>query len=104
VVVIVVVRRGDVGVGAGGGGTPGVRGCVVDIKDTPEVGADCGEESIEVTSGVLVTRVLNRVGGATLPNHPVVPFTTEKKYVPRAGFDGEELMRETVMTGPGIVT
>jgi hypothetical protein len=40
------------------------------IKDT--------EEMIGVISAVLVISVLNRLGGATLSSHPVVPLTTEK--------------------------
>ena len=36
------------------------------------------EETIGVTSAVLVGNVLNRLGGAILSNHSVVLFTTEK--------------------------
>ena len=36
------------------------------------------EETIGVTSTVLVGSVLNRLGGAILSNHSVVLFTTEK--------------------------
>lgn len=36
------------------------------------------EETIGVTSTVLVGKVLNRLGGAILSSHSVVLFTTEK--------------------------
>lgn len=36
------------------------------------------DEGIGVVSDTLVRRVLNRLGGATLFSHSVVPFTTEK--------------------------
>lgn len=44
----------------------------------PVVGVFGIDEMIGVTSGVLVTRVLNRLGGAMLFIHSVVPLTTEK--------------------------
>ena len=54
-----------------------------DVEDTtaaPEEGilVSPTEETIGVTSVVLVGSVLNRVGGAILSNHSVVLFTTEK--------------------------
>lgn len=39
---------------------------------------DDSEEMTGVITGVRVTSVLKRLGGATLFSHPVVPLTTEK--------------------------
>ena len=61
------------------------RADVVDpnVEDTtaaPEEGMRVSptEETIGVTSTVLVGKVLNRLGGAMLSSHSVVLFTTEK--------------------------
>jgi hypothetical protein len=51
------------------------RGPVEGLLDSELAGSD---EIAGVISGVLVGRVLNRLGGATLFIHSVVPFTTEK--------------------------
>jgi hypothetical protein len=87
-----------------GSGRTGTVGLAEVTEGAPVVGCVGATETVGVISGVLVTRVLNRLGGATLFIHSVVPLTTEKKYVPRAGSDGEALMSETVMIGPGTVT
>jgi hypothetical protein len=50
-------------------------GPVEGLLDSELAGSD---EIAGVISGVLVGRVLNRLGGATLFIHSVVPFTTEK--------------------------
>jgi len=53
---------------------------VEDTAAAPEEGivVTPTEETIGVTSTVLVGKVLNRVGGAILSSHSVVLFTTEK--------------------------
>ena len=53
---------------------------VEDTTAAPEEGevVTPTEETIGVTSTVLVGNVLNRLGGAILSNHSVVLFTTEK--------------------------
>ena len=52
------------------GGTVGMPGEADDVADS--------EETIGVISGVRVTRVLKRLGGAMLFSHSVVPLITEK--------------------------
>jgi hypothetical protein len=84
--------------------TPGVEASVSHIEVMLDVGDVGSAEITGVKSGVFVIRVLKWFGGATPFIHSVVPFTTEKKYVPRDGFDGEGLISETVMMGPGTVT
>ena len=60
------------------------RADVVDpnVEDTTAVPEEIivtpTEETMGVTSTVLVGSVLNRLGGAILSNHSVVLFTTEK--------------------------
>lgn len=73
------------------------------MADTEDLDTDT-EEITGVITGVCVTNVLKRLGGATPSSHSVVPFTTEKKYVPCAGSVGEAPISDTVMMGPGIVT
>jgi len=53
---------------------------VEDTAAVPEEGivVNPTEETIGVTSTVLVGSVLNRLGGAILSSHSVVLFTTEK--------------------------
>jgi hypothetical protein len=72
-----------------------------DMLDADDAGS---EEMNKALSDAFFVRVMNRLGRATLFIHSVVPFTTEKRYVLRVGFDGEGLISETVTMGPGTVT
>jgi hypothetical protein len=73
VVVNVVATIG--GAGAGGGIPEVGRAFGGAVEGAGMTGSD---EMAGVISAVLVTRVLNRLGGAMLFIHSVVPFTTEK--------------------------
>lgn len=75
--VAVTVVAGIEGPGASVG-TPGVGVLAGAVEEAPNGGAFDIEEMTGVTSGVLVTIVLNRLGGAMLFIHSVVPLTTEK--------------------------
>jgi hypothetical protein len=73
VVVNVVTTIGGAGAG---GGIPEVGGAFGGAVEG--AGMTSSDEMTGVISAVLVTRVLNRLGGAMLFIHSVVPFTTEK--------------------------
>lgn len=75
--VVLSVVTGVDGTDAGGGMTGAEFPGVVDIE-ARDVGATGSHEMTGVISGVLVTSVLNLLGGATPPIHSVVPLMTEK--------------------------
>lgn len=70
----------NVVVGLEGGGTGGDEAEAVDTPVGGTGGMPGGDkdEIIGVICGVLVTKVLKRLGGAMLFSHSVVPLTTEK--------------------------